>query len=124
MKIIVIECAEVFLKISAKFAYSAFLALWFAGLAHIAAVKKQPVMRLRNDIRRDIPHKCFFRLQGVLAVRGKSEPLADAEDMRVNRHGRLIPYNRTDDIGGLAAYPLQGLQILDIIRHLTVIDFH
>ena len=57
-------------------------------------------------------------------MRCKSETFAHTEDMRINRHRRLVPYNRTNDIRGLATYPLQRLQIFDSIGNFTMINLH
>ena len=44
--------------------------------------------------------------------------------MCVHGHGRLVPDHRTHHIRGLATHSLQRLQVLDVIRHDTVIHFH
>ena len=79
-------------------------------------------MGFGNDIGRDVSDECFFRLERVLAVCRQSEPFADTEDMRIDRHGGLVPNDRTHDIGGFASYALQRLQVIDVIGYDAVID--
>ena len=98
------------------------LALGFAGLAYIATVKQQPVMRLRDEFRRDIFDELPLRLQRILTIRGQTNSFAYAEDMRIYRHRCLSPLHGAYDIGRLASYARKGLQIVNIIRHLSAID--
>ena len=78
-------------------------------------------MRFGNNLRRDILNKLPLRLQRVLTVCGQTQTLGDAEDMRINSHRRLVPYNGTNDIRRLASYSRQRLQVFNIIRHRAVI---
>ena len=78
-------------------------------------------MRLGDDIRRDVLDEGFLRLERVLAVGGEPESFADTEDMGIHRHGGLVPDDRTDDVGGFASDPLQGLQVIDIIGNDAVV---
>ena len=91
-------------------------------MADIAAVEQEPVVRLGNEVRGDIPDELSFGLKRVLAMGSKAEPFADAEDMRINGHGGLVIDDGTDHIGSLASYALQCLQLLDGVGHLAVID--
>ena len=112
-----------FFKISAILCQTAGFALWLACLADIASVEQKPVMGLGNDVGRDVLDQLFLGLQRVLAVRREPEPFADAEDMGVDGHGGLIPYDRADDVGGFTSDPLERLQVVYVIGHLAVVDF-
>ena len=81
-------------------------------------------MGFGDNLGRDILHELALCLQGVLAVRRETEPFADAEDMGIYGHGRLVPDDCADDVGGLATDSLKCLEILDIIRHDTVVCFY
>ena len=111
-----------FCKMSAVGTQTALVAFGFAGLADVAAVKEKPVMRFWDDGRRNVFDEGFLRLQRVLAVGGEAESFADAEEMRIHGHCRLIPDDCTDHIRSFASYALERLQIVDIIRHLFVVD--
>ena len=55
-------------------------------------------------------------------MRSQPEPFADAEDMRIYRHGGLVPDDGAHDVRGLASYALERLQLLYCVRHFAVID--
>ena len=95
-----------FFEISAIGLQTTLVAFRTAGLAYIAAVKQEPVMRLGNDISGDIFDQLFLSLQGILAVGGQSQSFAHAEDMRVHSHGGLVPDDGADHVGRLASYAL------------------
>lgn len=56
-----------------------------AGLADIAAVEKQPMVRLGDEVGGDIARQLVLGLAWRLAVGGQSEAFRDAEDMRIHR---------------------------------------
>ena len=119
-----LQSKVIFFEIAAVFGQAALVALRLASLADISAVKQQPVMGFGDDIRRYVLDELPFRLKGILAVGRESEPFADTENMRVHRHGRLVPDDCTDDVRGLAAYSLQRLQIIDVIGYDAVIHLN
>ena len=69
-------------------------------------------MRFGDDLRRDVSDELFLGLERVLAIRGQPEAFAEAEDMRINRHRRLVPDDGAHDVRGLASYALERLQLL------------
>ena len=89
-----------------------------ARLADIAPVQDQPVMRVAHVFFRDDPDEALLDLFGRLAGR-QAEPVADAEDVRVDRHGRLAEGHVEHDIGGLAPDARQLDQKVAVIRHLA-----
>ena len=78
-------------------------------------------MGFRDDISGDVFDKLLFCLEGVLGVCSESESFADAEDMGVDRHGGLVPNDRTDDVGGLASDTLECLEVIDVIGYDAVV---
>ena len=82
------------------------------------------MVRLGNNGLRDIFDERFLGLQRVLAVCRQSESFAYPENMRIYRHGRLIPNYRTDDVSGLATDSLKRLQVVYIIRYDAVIGLY
>lgn len=101
---------------------AALVAERFAGLADIASVEQEPVVRLGNEVLGDVTDELPFGLERVLAMGGEAEPFAHAEDMRVHGHGGLIIDDGTDHIGSLASHALQRLQLFNGVGHLAVID--
>ena len=79
-------------------------------------------MRFGDDFRRDVSDELFLGLQRVLAARRQTDSFADAENMRINRHRRLVPDDGAHDVRGLASYALERLQLLYCVRHFAVID--
>src|SRR5688500_4873064 len=66
-------------------------ALRAAGLAReadVAPVQDQPVVRVLQILGRSELEELLLNFERVLA-RGDAGPVGDAEDMRVDRHGRL-----------------------------------
>ena len=90
-------------------------------MADISSVQEKPVVGFGNDVGRDISDEGFLRLERVLAVGGETETFADAEDMGIDGHGRLVPNDGTDDVGSFASDSLKGLQVLDIIGYDAVV---
>jgi hypothetical protein len=94
------------------------LAFRLARLAAIAPVQDQPVMRVVEVVIGDDLHQLVLDL-----VRGfprcQTEPVGDAEDMGVDRHGRLAKGHRQHHVGGLAADAGQGDQLFAGARHLA-----
>ena len=82
------------------------------------------MVRFGNNGFRDIFDERFFGLQRVLAVRRQTQPFAYPENMRIHRHGGLIPNHRTYHVRRLATDSLQRLQVLDIVRYDAVIDLY
>ena len=97
-------------------------AFGFACLADVAAVEKEPVMGFGDDLRGDVSDELFLGLQRVLAIRGQPEAFADAEDMRIDRHRRLVPDDGAHHVRGFASHALERLQLLYCVRHFAVID--
>ena len=112
-----------FFVIATKFADSARFAFGFAGLADVTAMQEKPMMGFGDDGSRDVLDELAFGLKRILAVGREAEPLADAEDMGVDGHGGLIPYDGADDVGRFTSDPLERLQVVYVIGHLAVVDF-
>ena len=74
-------------------------------------------MGFGNDVGRDVFDQLTLCLERVLAVGGQTEPFADTKNMRVHRHGGLIPDDRTDYVRRFASNALEGLEIIDVIGH-------
>ena len=77
-------------------------------------------MGFGNDVGRDVLDQLTLCLERVLAVGGQTESFADTEDVRVHRHGGLIPDDRTDYVCRFASDALEGLEIIDVIGHDTL----
>jgi hypothetical protein len=93
-------------------------ALGLARLADIAAVQDQPVMGVAHVFGRNDADETLLDLFRRLAGR-QAETVADAEDMGVDRHGRLAERHVQHDIGGLAADAGQFRQGVAVVRHLA-----
>ena len=77
-------------------------------------------MGFGNDVGRDVFDQLTLCLERVLAVGGQTEPFADTKNMRVHRHGGLIPDDRADYVRRFASNALEGLEIIDVIGHDTL----
>ena len=89
---------------------TAFVAVGFACLAHVAAVEDEPVMGDGDFLLGYVLHQFALGLQGVLAVAGKADAVGHTEHMGVHGQGGEIEYHRGDDVGGLASYTGQGME--------------
>ena len=85
------------------------LAFRLARLAAITPVQDQPVVGMVEIMIGDDLHQLVFNLVRGLP-RCQTEPVGNAENMRIDRHGRLPESHREHDIGGLAANAGQGDQ--------------
>lgn len=79
-------------------------------------------MSLGDDVRGDVLNELFLSLERVLAAGSQPEAFADAEDMRIDRHGGLVPDDGTYDVRRFASYALERLQLLYRIGYFAVID--
>ena len=79
------------------------------------------MMGFGDDVGGDVLDELAFCLEGILAVGGQSESFGDAEDMGVHRHGRLVPDDCADDVGGLSSDTLEGLQVIYVIGDDAVV---
>ena len=79
-------------------------------------------MGFGDDLRGDVLDELFLGLERVLAVGGQSETFADAEDMRIDRHGGLVPDDGAHHVRRFASYALERLQLFDRVRYFAVID--
>ena len=77
-------------------------------------------MGFGNDVGRDVFDQLTLCLERVLAVGGQTESFADTEDVRVHRHGGLIPDDRADYVRRFASNALKGLKVIDVIGHEAV----
>ena len=77
-------------------------------------------MGFGNDVGRDVFDQLTLCLERVLAVGGQTEPFADPKNMRVHRHGGLIPDDRADYVRRFASNALEGLKVIDVIGHDAV----
>lgn len=82
------------------------------------------MMRFGDDVCGDIADELSLCLERVLAVGGEAEPFADTEDVGIYRHRRLLPDDCADYVGCLSSHALQGLQVVDVVGYLAVIDLH
>ena len=80
------------------------------------------MMGLGNNGRRDVCDELTFCLERILAVGGQTEPFGDTEDMGIDRHGRLVPNDGTDDVRCFASDTLEGLEVVDVIGHDAVVN--
>ena len=79
-------------------------------------------MGFGDDVGGDVLDELAFCLEGILAVGGQAEPFGDTENMGVHRHGRLVPDDGADDVGGLASDALKGLEVIDVIGYDAVVS--
>ena len=80
-------------------------------------------MRVAQQFRRDAFHQpVFHRARGL--ARGQARAVAQAEDMRVHRHGRLAEHHVQHDIRCLAAHAGQGFQRGAVPRDFAAMAFH
>ena len=80
------------------------------------------MMRVEQVVPGHAAHEPFFHLEDVLA---RCEPgaIANAEDVRVDRHHRLAENGVEHHIGGLAADAGQGLECFAIGRYFAAVAF-
>ena len=77
----------------------AFHAFGFSCCTYIPSVKNEPVVGPGYDFFGDVFNQLFFSLQWIFCIAGEPDPFRDPEDVRVNSHGRLVIYRRSDHIG-------------------------
>ena len=75
-------------------------------------------MRIRPLLLRDVLHEPLLHGQRR-GARRELQPVGDAEDVRIDRDGRMVEGHTHDDIGRLAPDARQPLQGLEIVRHLA-----
>ena len=91
-----------------------------ARQAGVAAVQDQPVVRVQHVLLGDHLEQLQLDRQRVLARR-QPGAVADAENVGVDRHGRLAERDVEHHVGGLAADAGQRLQRLARARHLAAV---
>src|SRR6185436_20106644 len=99
----------------AQIADDAARAIRLAREAHVAPVQDQPVVRVLEELGRGELQQSLLYGKDVLAWR-EAGPVGDAEDVRVDRHGRLAERGVQHDVGGLAPHARQLLQSLAVLR--------
>ena len=74
------------------------------GACHavLSSEKNESVTELRGTLRLNESRKCPLDLDGICAV-AESQPLRDADAVRVGDDGRLFPDIAKDQIGDLSA---------------------
>ena len=75
-------------------------------------------MRVAHVFRRDDADQPRLDLLRRLAGR-QPEPVADPEDMRVDRHGRLAEGHVEHDVGGLAPHARQLRKLVAVAGHVA-----
>src|SRR3954464_4751733 len=108
------------LPVLAQVADQAFRTPRLARDAHVAPVQDQPVMRVLQEFGRRELDQPVFHLARVVA-RGEVGAVGDAEDMRIDCHGRLAERRVEHHIRGLAPDPGQRLQLVTRRRHLAAV---
>ena len=99
--------------------------MWSTGLAHIASVQQQPMMRQRNYVLGQVFHKFLFhRKRCGTPGANKSKAMTDTENMGVYCHTRLAEYDGLDNIGSLPPYPGQFFKFFSRGRHFATIFIH
>ena len=98
----------------------ALLAQRAAGDAGVAAVQDQPVMGVQQVFLRHDLHQLHLDVERRLADR-QAGAVADAEDVGIDRDGRLAEGDVEHDVGGLAADAGQRFQRLAIVRDLAAV---
>ncbi len=101
----------------------AFLAQRLARDARVASVQDQPVVRVQFVVRRDHRFQFLLDLERIFSRR-QPGAVADAEDVGVDRDGRLAERDVEHHIGGLAPDARQRLQRLARARHLPAMLGH
>lgn len=97
-------------------------ALRLARLADVAAMQDQPVVGIEQVLARHELQQFLLHLQNVLS-RCYAGAVGDAEDMRVHRHGQLPEGGVEHHVGGLAANPGQGFEVLAVVGDLAAVLF-
>ena len=85
-----------------------------AGFADVAAVEDEPMVGLGDDFRGDVADEFALSLERGFAAGGETEALADAEDVSIHGHCRLIPDNGKNDVGSLAPHSRERHQLVNI----------
>ena len=98
------------------------LAFRISCLAAVAAEEKQPVVCVEPEFLRHNLQKLFFNFCGGLAF-GKARAVADAEDVRVDRNGRLAEGDVENDVGGFAPDARERHQRFEVARDLAAVFF-
>jgi hypothetical protein len=83
-------------------------------------MQDQPVVRVAPKGLRHDPFELGFDFIDVLA-RGEAGPVANPEDVRVDRERLLAERRVENDVGGLAADSRQGLQLFAGARNLAAV---
>ena len=95
----------------------------FAGGADVAAVKQEPVVRLRDKLRGNESGQHPLGMEYGLTVRGETEAFAHAEDMCIHRHRGTVPQHRHHYVRGLTTDARQGDERRFVARDLTLMTF-
>ena len=82
------------------------------------------MVRLGDDGSGDMGGEHFLRLERVLTAGSESDTFADAENMRVHCHRRLLPDNGTNHVGRFPAHSRQLRELLNGIGHLSAKAFY
>src|SRR5262249_32780269 len=106
------------LRPAAEIVDQAELAARLAREASVAAMQDQPVTRMQHELRRDDLLEPKLDLERRLARR-KTGAIADAEDMRIDRHRMLAIGHVEHAVRRLAAGARQRLNLGAGARHLA-----
>ena len=110
-----------FPEVFAYFGQAAFTAFGTPGSADIATMQNEPVVGCRENILGEIPDQFLFNAQwGSAAVWDKSNPVADTEYMRVNRHGLSPECDCHHYICCFAADSRKGRQVVNGCRYFAI----
>ena len=99
---------------------SAFLAFRVSCLAHVTSVQYEPMMCFGDNVMRKVFHQLHFHaVWGGATLWNKPYATADAEYMRIDSHGALVPYYRQDYICRFASYTGQCRQLLERVGNFA-----
>ena len=93
--------------------YAAFFAFRLTGRADITAMKYQPMMRLRQNLRRDVRHKLTLGFKWRLGISCQSDACRHPKHVSINRHRGVSESDRCHDIRRLPPHSGQLLKLVD-----------
>ena len=110
------------LKRFAEMSEATFVALRTQGCAGVSAVKDEPMMCVGNLFVCEKAGEHLLNREWRLACVGnKTQSMADAEDVGIDCHACLAPYDAEYNVCSLAANSRKFSQLLQVLRHFSAI---
>ena len=84
----------------------------------------QPVVRYGQQLLGETPLQLSLRGQRCLGIAAEAYACCHTKDVRVDGHHLPTPQHSANNIGGLATYALQRLQVVGVGGHFAIELFH